>query len=83
MRILTQEEIDKKHTIEFDLLNDSYDFDRHFRYLKTKINSKKSVCSALMNQSFFPGVGNYIKSEALYAAKLHPEKKWGELSDKK
>ena len=83
MRILTQEEIDKKHNIEFDLLNDSYDFERHFRHLKTKINLKKSVCSALMNQSFFPGVGNYIKSEALYATRLHPEKKWGELSDKK
>jgi formamidopyrimidine-DNA glycosylase len=36
-----------------------------------------------MNQSFFPGVGNYIKSEALYAAKIHPEKKWVDLSPKK
>ena len=82
MRILSQEDIQKKHTIEFDLLNDLYDFDAHFTYLKTKINPKKSVCSALMNQSLFPGVGNYIKSEALYFSKLHPEKKWGELSDK-
>ena len=36
-----------------------------------------------MDQRFFPGVGNYIKSEALYAAKLHPEKQWGKLSSKK
>ncbi|MDA7794627.1 hypothetical protein N9Y90_03320 [Flavobacteriales bacterium] len=83
MRIVNNEDIDKKHNIEFDLLNDYYNFERHFTFLKSKINAGKSVCSALMNQSFFPGVGNYIKSEALYATKLHPEKKWGELSAKK
>ena len=36
-----------------------------------------------MDQRFFPGVGNYIKSEALYATKLHPEKQWRKLSSKK
>ena len=25
----------------------------------------------------FPGVGNYIKSEALYLSEIHPEEKWG------
>lgn len=83
MRILENEDIPKKHNIEFDLLNDLHHFENHYSHLKTKINPKKSVCSALMNQSLFPGVGNYIKSEALYATKLHPEKKWGELSEKK
>jgi len=83
MRIVNNSDIEKKHKIEYDLLNDSYNFEKHFKHLTTKINPKKSLCSVLMDQSLFPGVGNYIKSEALYAAKLHPEKKWGELSAKK
>ena len=83
MRILSLEELQNKHFKSFDLLNDAYDFDKHIDYLNQKVSSSKSVCSTLMNQSFFPGVGNYIKSEALYAAKIHPEKKWGDLSPKK
>lgn len=83
MRILNLEELEKKHVKEFDMLNDDYDFNMHFDYLKKKISPTKSVCSTLMDQRFFPGVGNYIKSEALYASKIHPEKKWGQLSTKK
>ena len=33
-----------------------------------------------MDQKYFPGVGNYIKSEGLYASKIHPEEKWGNLN---
>ena len=36
----------------------------------------------MMDQKYFPGVGNYIKSESLYAAKIHPEEKWGKLNQK-
>ena len=35
-----------------------------------------------MNQKYFPGVGNYIKSESLYLSKIHPEEKWGNLNEK-
>ena len=35
-----------------------------------------------MDQKFFPGVGNYIKSEALYLAKIHPEEKWKNINIK-
>lgn len=80
MRILSTDEFDLKHIPQFDLLNQLYDFEAHLSFLSKKISSKKSICSALMNQTYFPGVGNYIKSEALYATKIHPEKKWGQLS---
>lgn len=40
-----------------------------------------TIGEALMDQGVFAGVGNYIRSEALYAAKIHPNKQiWG-LSD--
>ncbi len=41
-----------------------------------------SICKSLMDQSKFAGVGNYIKSEALYQAKIHPETKIKDLSQK-
>jgi len=34
-----------------------------------------------MDQNYFPGVGNYIKSESLYISKIHPEEKWGNLNE--
>ena len=83
MRILNKEQIQQRHFKTYDFLNKDYDFDEHLNYLKQKVSHSKSVCSTLMDQRFFPGVGNYIKSEALYAAKLHPEKQWGKLSSKK
>ena len=54
----------------------------HLTFLNEKVNPKKSICSTIMDQKFFPGVGNYIKSESLYATKIHPEEKWGNLSRK-
>ena len=53
---------------------------KHLNYLEKKVNARKSICSIIMDQYFFPGVGNYIKSESLYASKIHPEEKWGNLS---
>ena len=83
MKILNEEQIKQKHFNTFDFLNNDYDFDKHIQNLRQKVSNNKSVCSTLMDQRFFPGVGNYIKSEALYAAKLHPEIKWGQISTKK
>lgn len=83
MRILSKKSFILKHSPQFDLLHHDYNFEKHLSFLYERINAKKSVCSVLMNQSYFPGVGNYIKSEALYASKIHPEKKWGQLSKQK
>lgn len=82
MRIINQADIIQKHIKEFDLLNKEYDIIKHTKFLSKKITEKKSVCSVLMNQAYFPGVGNYIKSEALYLSKIHPEEKWKNLNTK-
>lgn len=34
---------------------------------------KKKIGDALMNQDIFPGVGNIIRNEVLFLAKIHPE----------
>jgi len=81
MKIITQSQFNEKFNPSYDLLNKSYNLKSHLNYLETKINAKKSICAIIMNQEYFPGVGNYIKSESLYASKIHPEEKWGNLNE--
>ena len=80
MKIITKTQFNNKFNATYDLLNKSYNIKKHLNYLEEKVNTRKSICSSIMDQKFFPGVGNYIKSESLYASKIHPEEKWGNLS---
>ena len=79
MKIITRSHFNEKFNAKYDLINKSYNLKIHLNYLETKIKSRKSICSIIMDQNYFPGVGNYIKSESLYASKIHPEEKWGNL----
>jgi formamidopyrimidine-DNA glycosylase len=81
MKIITQSQFNEKYNPAYDLLNESYSLKRHLSYLGRIINTKKSICSVIMDQKYFPGVGNYIKSESLYSSKIHPEEKWGNLHE--
>tara|TARA_X000000368_G_scaffold371929_1_gene321972 strand:- start:2864 stop:3694 length:831 start_codon:yes stop_codon:yes gene_type:complete len=80
MKIITKSQFNSKFNASFDLLNKSYNIKKHITHLEEKVNPRKSICSTIMDQKFFPGVGNYIKSESLYASKIHPEEKWGNLT---
>ncbi len=52
-------------------------------YLKDKITgSKKSIKAVLLDQSIIAGIGNIYADEALHIAKIRPDKKAGELTDK-
>ena len=82
-KIVNQETLLKNYNIAFDSLNIDYNLKEHFKFLKNKINTSKNICTILMNQKYFPGVGNYIKSEVLFANKIHPETNWGMLNDRK
>ncbi len=81
MKIITSDQLHEKFKPTYDLLNQKYNLQKHLNYLKTKINCNKSICSIIMDQKYFPGVGNYIKSECLYYSKIHPEEKWGNLNN--
>lgn len=51
------------------------------KYLSTQIQrSGKPIGELLMDQKLFAGVGNYIRAEALYAAKLSPWRAGNKLS---
>ena len=76
MKIIKQIQFNEKFNAEYDLLNKSYNLENHLKYLTKNIKPNKSICSILMDQKYFPGVGNYIKSESLYESKLNPEEKW-------
>jgi formamidopyrimidine-DNA glycosylase len=81
MKIITKNQFNEKFNPCYDLLNKMYNLKIHLSYLETKINKRKSICSIIMDQKYFPGVGNYIKSEALYSSKIHPEEQWGNLKN--
>ena len=80
LRIISKEYQNKKYAAKRDLLHIDYDMKQHIDYLNKKISDKKSICSVMMDQKYFPGVGNYIKSEGLYISKIHPEEKWGKIN---
>lgn len=64
-----------------DMLNS----DVSFELFESRIakNPKKNICKALMDQKVISGVGNYIKSEALYRSGISPHREVGEISKKK
>jgi len=79
--VFTKKELlDKLKTLGPDLLNDK---DMNFN-LFTKIlkkHSHKNITSVLMNQKIISGIGNYLKSESLYHAKISPHRTIGSLTD--
>ena len=83
MRIITQTTKDEKFNPLFDILNPVYDYKKHVKSLREKIRDEKSICCLIMDQKYFPGVGNYIKSEGLYLSRIHPEEKWKNLKSRK
>ena len=48
---------------------------------KLRIHDGKNICKVMMNQNVLAGVGNYIKSEALWIAKMNPNKLVSDFED--
>ncbi len=77
---LSEAELKKKlSTIGPDFLNSQISEDKFLELYKKK--PRKNIVTALMDQSIVSGVGNYIKSESLYRAKISPHRTIGDLSD--
>lgn len=63
----------KLNELGWDPLNGSVD--KWFNWIQGElIKSKKPIGQMLLDQSIFAGVGNYIRAEALYKAKISPWK---------
>jgi endonuclease-8 len=56
-----------------DFLNDKIEEDEYLEVMKNKKNGKKTISQVMMDQSVFSGIGNYLKSEILYEAKVSPK----------
>ena len=68
------EEIQKKlNSSGPDMLNSEVQFAEFYSRLAKSPN--KNICKAIMDQKVISGVGNYIKSEALYRAGISPHLK--------
>jgi formamidopyrimidine-DNA glycosylase len=80
--IFTQDELDKKlDTLGPDLEYISKMSQEEFNERLSRF--RKNIAEILLDQKFISGVGNYIRSEALYAARIHPMKKVLTPSEKK
>lgn len=64
-----------------DMLNSDVPFDLF--YSRIAKNPNKNICKVLMDQKVISGVGNYIKSEALYRAGISPHHLVGEIPKQK
>jgi endonuclease VIII len=66
---------------ESDTMSDQWD---HHKALEAVSKFKKEmICDVLLDQDIFAGVGNIIKNEALFIAKLHPESLIGNIPPRK
>lgn len=67
-------ELDKKlQSLGYDWLEKEHSVTALWHWLhSSKATLAKPIGSVLMDQSFFAGVGNYIRAEALYAAGVSP-----------
>ena len=74
-----QELEEKLQSLGWDAFSES--IQSKLPFLKKKIKSKKPIGELLMNQAIFCGVGNYIRAEALYRAKINPWKIGNLLTD--
>ena len=56
-----------------DFLNDTITEAEYLEKMKNKKNGKKKISVVMMDQSIFSGIGNYLKSEILYQARVAPD----------
>jgi DNA-formamidopyrimidine glycosylase len=83
LEILTSENQLKERLSKIgpDLLNEEVSEDLWKKISRGKRIQKMQICKFLMEQKYFSGIGNYLRAEILYQAKIRPDRSLGELSD--
>ncbi len=80
LRLLNQVEFEHKwNSIGNDLLTENITKEQWV--LKARTKPKWQICKFLMEQSLFSGMGNYVKAETLYAARVRPDRLISDISD--
>ena len=73
-----EKHLKRLNKLGIDILTDSFTFEQFNNIIK----SKKSIIAALLlDQHIFAGIGNYIKKESLYRAKISPKRKCNNIND--
>lgn len=67
---LLEGDLDKLYDWSADIMSDTWSSPKAVKKLKEFPDSM--ICDLLLDQDIFAGVGNIIKNEALYRAKIHP-----------
>ncbi len=77
---------DGKADDHFDSKFDPFSEDFDAKLIQDRLTEKfpkKKIGDVLMNQDLFPGVGNVIRNEVLFLAKIHPESLVEKIPEKK
>jgi len=71
--------IEKLQSLGPDMLNGDIDSNTFIERFRKR--NKDNICKVLMDQAVVSGVGNYLKSDSLWLAKIYPYAKVSDLSD--
>jgi len=81
VKIISNDEVEKLYDEEVDITSDNWNLEKVFNLALKK--DKKLICDVLLDQNIFAGVGNIIKNEALFMAKIHPLSIIGKIPNQK
>lgn len=81
VKCLKQKNIQKLLPLELDILSPLWNSKQVIQSIKS--HKEATIDDILLDQEIFPGVGNIIKNEVLFLAKISPFKKIKELTSKK
>jgi formamidopyrimidine-DNA glycosylase len=82
IRILNQEKFEAKwNSLGHDLLSETISPGVWMECISRPRLRNKQICDFLMSQQYFSGIGNYLKAEILYAARIRPDRCLGELTE--
>ena len=79
--VLIETPLDEVYDWQADVMSDEWDTEKTIEKLKQK--PKAFIGDVLLDQKIFSGVGNIIRNEAMFRARIHPQSMVGAIPDKK
>ena len=73
--------LQKLNTIGPDIMDDLTTLDVFETKIKSNSNGGKAIGIVIMNQKLISGIGNYIRADALWLAKINPFRKVKQLKE--
>jgi len=75
-------ELEKKlKELGADMLDETTGVEVFKKAIKKGVNTSKMIGNVLVNQKVISGIGNYLRADGLWLARISPFRKVGELSD--